>query len=89
MAWTKCKTVTVTVKGDVAKVLNQVKKEAKGNDIEISGNEKSGTLRHKSVDVKGTYTVNGNKIDISMMEDSMWVSCERIENGIRDWFKGK
>jgi len=87
----KCNTVVVTIKGDIEKVLADVKKEAAGHGLEIKGDAKSGTIKHKSVDVKGTYSYDEKtkKISIDMTEDTILTSCSKIEAGLRDFFKNK
>lgn len=85
----KCATVVVTVKGDIQKVLDEVKQAAAKKNLEIKGDTKKGTIQHKQVDVKGTYSVDGQKISIDITEDSWVVSCAEIEAGLRDFFKGK
>jgi hypothetical protein len=87
----KCATVVVTIKGDLQEVLDDVKKEAAKHDLEIKGDTKSGTIKHKKVDVKGTYTIDEKtkKISINMSEDTIFTSCDKIEAGLRDFFKGK
>ena len=85
----KCPTFEVTVKGDVAKIVEDVKKEAAKKDIEVKGDAKAGTLRHKTVDIRGTYAVSGQKIRFDITEDTWMADCAKIKNGITEWFKGK
>ena len=68
MGWSKCGTVSVTIKGDVAKVLDDVKKLAAGNDMDVKGDLKSGTIQHRKVDVRGTYTITDKTVKITMEE---------------------
>jgi len=87
----KCNKVEVTVKGDVETVLKDVKAEAAKHDLEIKGDTSGGTIKHKKVDVWGTYKVDekAKKISIEMNEDTMFTSCSKIEQGLKDFFKGK
>ena len=87
----KCNKVEVVLKGDVAQVLKDVTAEAAQHDLEIKGNTTSGTIKHKKVDVWGTYTIDEKtkKITIQMNEDTIFTSCSKIEQGLRDFFKGK
>jgi len=85
----KCKPVIVKIKGDMEKVLAAATKEAAKNDIVISGDVNSGKIKHKKVDIWGTYTVKDDKIKIEITEDTFFASCEEIEKGAEAWFKGK
>lgn len=85
----KCKEIKITIKGNPKKVLDDVKKLAAKNDIVITGNEVKGSMKHKKVDVKGTYTVKGQEVTIKMEENSWIVSCDQVNKGVKDFFKGK
>jgi len=87
----KCKTVEVVIKGDVAQVLEDVKAEAAKHDIEIKGDTTRGTIKHRKIDVKGTYRIDAKskKISIDMAEDTMFTNCKSIEAGLRDFFAGR
>ena len=85
----KCKELSITIKGAPKKVLDEVKRLAAKNDIIISGNEVKGTMKHKKVDVTGTYSVKGQVVTIKMTENSWVVSCEQVNKGVKEFFKGK
>ncbi len=85
----KCKEIKITIKGNPKKVLDDVKKLAAKNDIVITGNEVKGSMKHKKVDVKGNYTVKGQEVTIKMEENSWIVSCDQVNKGVKDFFKGK
>lgn len=84
----KCKAFTVTIKGDPAKVFEEVKKAAKGQ-MEIKGDATKGSIQVKKVDVKGTYAVKGQKITFNMIDNTMWVDCDGIKKRVEEYFKGK
>ncbi len=86
---TKCKAIVVTVKGEIAKVLEQAKKEAAKKDVTITGDVKSGKIKHKKNYVYGSYSVSGQKIKVEMVDDTMWINCKDIEENVKKWFKGK
>ena len=86
---TKCPATVVTVKGEIAKVLEQAKKEAAKKDIMITGNVKSGKIKHKKNYVYGSYSVSGQKIRVDMVDDTMWINCKDIAEAVKKWFKGK
>ena len=86
----RCKPVQVVLKGDVAQVLKDVTAEAARHDIEVKGDTTKGTIKHKKIDVSGTYVIDKDKkITIQMSEDSIFASCTEIESGLRDFFQGK
>ena len=86
-----CGRVEIVLKGDVAQVLKSVTAEAAKHDLEIKGDTTHGTIKHKTVKVWGTYTIDEKtkKITIQMNEDTMFTSCSKIEKGLRDFFQGK
>jgi len=89
MGWEKCKAITITLKGEPKAVLDLVKKEAAKNDVIITGDEKKGEMKHKSKDVKGTYSVAGKKLTIKMEEGIWYASCDQVNAEVQKWFKGK
>ena len=89
MGWTKCSAVTITLKGDPKTVLETVKKEAKKNEITITGDEKKGAMQHKTKAVKGTYAVAGQKVTIKMEENLFGPICSIINSEVKKWFAGK
>ena len=89
MSWKTCTPITVTVKGDVASILKSVKEEAKKEGVDFKGDVKRGSFINSAKDVKGTYTVLGQKITLKTQEN-MWIgTCEMVAKKVREWFKGK
>ena len=84
----RCK-FSVKIKGGIADVLKEVKKEAARHDVEVRGDTKKGSLRHKKVDIKGTYVVEAKKVALDIVEDTMWADCKKIESSVKKWFKNK
>lgn len=89
MGWTKCSAVTITLKGTPKDVLEIVKKEAKKNDVIISGDDTKGDMKHKTKAVKGSYTVSGQKVTIKMEENLFGPICPIINSEVKKWFAGK
>ncbi|MEL7471862.1 MAG: hypothetical protein AAGK04_00975 [Planctomycetota bacterium] len=85
---TTCKPFSVTIKGEPAAVLEEIKKAGKGK-IEIKGNEKKGSIKVVKHKVTGTYKVTGQKITFELVEDEWYLSCSRVEDEIAKYFKGK
>ncbi|MFT7058057.1 MAG: hypothetical protein ACJASV_000557 [Pseudorhodobacter sp.] len=88
MAGDKCAAINITLKGSPKTVLEEVKKAAK-SDAEITGDENSGKIKVKKVDVTGTYSVKGQKLTINMVDNTMWVDCKTINEKLSAYFKGK
>ena len=89
MGWTKCSALTLTLKGTPKDVLEVVKKEAKKNDVVITGDEKKGSMTHKTKAVRGNYTVAGQKLTIKMEENLFGPVCGVINSEVKKWFAGK
>lgn len=89
MGWTKCSALTITLKGTPKDVLEAVKKEAGKNEITISGDDKKGSMTHKTKAVKGTYSVSGQKLTIKMEENLFGPLCPVINSEVKKWFSGK
>lgn len=88
MGYAKCKPMVFDLKGEPQKVLEAVKKAAKGI-MTIKGDATKGTMQHNKHKVKGTYAVKGKKITIVMAEDEWFDQCPGINKKVTDWFKGK
>jgi hypothetical protein len=89
MSWTKCTAITITLKGTPKDVLESVKKEAKKNDVIITGDDKKGDMKHKTKAVRGTYSVSGQKLTIKMEETLFGPICGVINSEVKKWFAGK
>lgn len=85
----KCKPFTVTIKGEIGKVLADVKALAKKKGAEIKGDTVKGTIAIKDYKIKGTYSVKGKVITLTMEEDHWLVTCDRVKEEISKFFKGK
>jgi len=80
-------TVKVTVKGAIADVLEQVKKEAAKNDVKFTGDTSGGGFSGEGI--AGTYSVKGQEITINVTKSPAWVPDFVVKQKIVDWFKGK
>jgi len=78
---------SVTFKGDIAKVLDSVKKETKKDGVEFNGDENKGTFHVKKPDIKGSYTVSKQKINFNIADHPWYASCSAIEDKVNDFFK--
>lgn len=85
----KCPSVDVTLKGEPAKVLDEVKKLGAKNGVDIVGDASKGTIKHKTIAVSGTYTVSGQKVTIAMVDDTWLIDCKKLNAMVADFFKGK
>lgn len=89
MGWKSCKPMTITLKGEPKKVIEEIKKAAAKSGTVFTGDEKSGKMVHKAKSVRGVYKITGKKITIAMQEDNFWVDCEYVNKLVKEWFKGK
>jgi hypothetical protein len=80
---------SVNFKGKIADILDDVKKEAKKDGVEFSGDESKGSFVVKKPDIKGKYTVNKQKIDFLISDHPWYASCDAIESKVGEFFKGK
>ena len=88
-SWKKCSPFTITVKGEWEKIIKEVKRLAKENDVEFKGDATKGSFINKAKDVKGTYTISGQKITMKT-EEKMWIgTCADVQTEFHKWFKGK
>lgn len=85
----KCPAVSVTLKGEPAAVLEEVKKLGAKNNVDISGDATKGTIKHRKIGVSGTYTVSGKKLTIAMVDDTFLIDCTKLNSMILEWFDGK
>jgi hypothetical protein len=80
-------TVEVTVKGDIAKVLADVKKLAAQKDVKFTGDTTKGSFA--GAGIKGTYTVKGQDITIVVTDTPWYAPDSKVKEAIQEWFKGK
>ena len=80
-------TVEVTVKGDIAKVLADVKKLAAQKDVKFSGDTSKGSF--EGAGIKGTYSVKGQDITIIVTDSPWYAPDSKVKEAIQAWFKGK
>lgn len=85
----KCKPFKVTVKGDISKVLSDVKKIAKKKGAIINGDTTKGTISIPSYKIKGTYSVKAKDITFAMEEDHWMITCSTVKSEMEKFFKGK
>lgn len=85
----KCPAVSITLKGEPAKVLEEVKKIGAKGGVEISGDAAKGTIKHKTISVSGTYTISGQKLTIAMVDDTFLIDCKKLNEKILEFFDGK
>ena len=84
------------IKDKVTKVLAEVKKTAAKKNITVSGDLKSGDIDgRKEWKIWGTYSIemdekkNEAAVEVAMEEDHWAVSCDYVNDLIKEWFKGK
>ncbi len=80
-------TVKVTVKGEITKVLDDVKKLAAQKDIKFTGDASKGAFSGSGI--AGNYTVNGQDITITITDKPWYAPEGSVKQAILDWFKGK
>lgn len=80
-------TVKVTVKGDVGKVLDDVKKLAAQKDIKFTGDTSKGSFSGSGI--AGTYAISGQDITITITDKPWYAPESAVKQAILDWFKGK
>lgn len=85
----KCPSVSVTLKGEPATVLDEVKKLGAKNNVIISGDATKGTIKHKSIGVSGTYSISGKKVTIAMVDDTFLIDCRKLNEMVLAFFDGK
>jgi|HubBroStandDraft_5_1064220.scaffolds.fasta_scaffold1111061_2 hypothetical protein len=77
--------VSVTVKGKIEDVLKKVKSAAASKGVKFDGDEKSGKF---SGDAEGTYTVDGQTINITITDKPFYASDSQVSDAIKKFFAG-
>jgi hypothetical protein len=80
-------TVKVTVQGEIADVLEEVKRLAAAKGIKFAGNTSKGSF--SGAGIEGNYSVNGKDITIVVTDKPFYAPESAVKQAILDWFKGK
>ena len=89
MGWRNCKLFDVTVNGNLAVVLDQVRSKIVGAGGNFSGDTTSGAFSGPSPVgmIEGKYSVRGNVVTITITSKPIPAPCGMIESETRDYFK--
>ena len=84
-----CDPFDITVPGDLAQVLDQVKSKIVGAGGTFSGDKSSGRFSGPTGVgiVEGTYTARDNVVTVTITDKPFLVSCSIIESKISEYFK--
>lgn len=70
--------------GSPENVYNKAKSAVEGQGGSFMGNESSGSFSINVFgNIKGTYTVSGQELNIEIEEKPMMISCGMIENALK------
>ena len=84
-----CDPFDITVSGELAGVLDQVRSNIVGAGGAFSGDASSGEFSGPTAVgiVKGSYTVRGGVVTVTITDKPFLVPCSTIESKVRDYFK--
>ena len=89
MGWRSCDPFDVTVNGDLAAALDQVRSKIVCAGGKFEGDTTSGEFSGPSPVgmIEGKYLVRGNVVSITITSKPIPAHCGMIESEIRDYFK--
>lgn len=89
MGWRSCDPFNVTVDGDLAAVLGQVRSKIVGAGGNFAGDTTSGAFSGPTPVgmIEGQYLVRGDVVTITITSKPIPAPCGIIESEIRDYFR--
>jgi hypothetical protein len=84
-----CDPFDITVKGNMAATLDQVRTAILQAGGKFTGDASAGSLSAPTPlgKIEGKYTVRGNVVTLTITNKPMLVSCDTIEGKVREYFK--
>ena len=81
-----CKPFVIELKGDINDVLNVARNIAEKNDINLTGDNKSGSF--DTGNTKGIYQIDQNKMTITITSKLYKSYCSNLQEILTDLFTG-
>ena len=79
----------VTFKGKIDELLDKVVAAARKDGVEFKGDGTGGSFHVRKPDIRGTYTVKGQKVSFFIADHPWYASCGAIEDKVNEFFSGK